>query len=255
MKNHTLKAMAVLMTLFLFQACSKTHNPAAITTPSTSVTTQSCEPKKGNNIFAGDFYAACLASNSGKNIFFSPYSIFSALSMTYEGAKNNTAVQMASVLYLPTDAAARRNGFSELMGAINAPGKNYSLSAANNLWLQNGYMIDTSFTSVLTQYYMAGINNLDFIGNAEGSRQTINDAVASETNNKITNLLPSGSVTDLTRLVLTNAIYMKADWASKFDASKTMPGNFYTTPTSPVPVSFMAQTFGGAALITTGWPA
>jgi|ERR1035437_2286663 serpin B len=246
------KAMSAVLVMisFLFfvvlsQGCAAKHTPASVTGADNSATIQSCVPKKGNNVFAGDFYAKCKDTTSG-NVFFSPYSIFSALSMTYEGAKGATADQMAAVLHLPSDSAARLAGFVELMGAINAPGKNYTLSTANNLWLQTDFTVYPSYTSVLTQYYLATITLLDFVNDTENSRLTINNTVANETNNKITDLLPSGTITNKTRLVLTNAIYMKADWAIKFKAALTITDNFNTTASTPVKVSMMSQTLGGS---------
>lgn len=245
------KVMSAVIVMFSFlffavlsQGCAARHAPATVTGADNTITSQSCVPKKGNNVFAGDFYAKCKDTTNG-NVFFSPYSIFSALSMTYEGAKGATADQMAAVLHLQSDPAARLAGFAELMGAINAPGKNYTLSTANNLWLQTDFTVYPSFTSLLTQYYLAAITLLDFVNDTENSRQIINNTVANETNNKITDLLPPGTITNNTRLVLTNAIYMKADWKNKFKPELTITDNFYTTASTPVEVSMMSQTLGG----------
>jgi serpin B len=165
--------------------------------------------------------------------------------MTYEGAKGETAGQMAVLLHLQSDAATRQAGFASMMNAINAPGKSYTLSTSNNLWIQQGFPVLQSYTTVLTQYYLAAITLLDFINSPEASRQTINNAVAGQTNNKITNLIPPGDITSFTRLVLTNAVYMDATWADKFPAANTHTGSFYTTASSPVSVSIMSQTMPG----------
>ncbi len=245
--KRTIPVPAVIIIAFVIaftsQSCSKKHG-VGLTEPANKYTVQSLEPKKGNNVFAGDFYTACRPDDTS-NVFFSPYSIFSALSMTFEGAKNSTADQMAAVLHLPADETARRNGFAELMGTINAPGKSYSLSTSNNLWLQNDFNLYPSYTSVLGAYYQAAITNLDFVGAPEPSRQTINNAVAGQTNNKITNLIPQGAITLETRLILTNAIYMKADWAVKFDANHTFPGDFFVDAGTTVQPQLMNQEMGG----------
>jgi serpin B len=237
-------SLAVVLGIFMIQGCSQKRGPGAVTGIENSVSSQSCDPKKGTNVFAGNFYSECKTTTTG-NIFFSPYSIFAALSMTYEGAKGETAGQMAVLLHLQSDAATRQAGFASMMNAINAPGKSYTLSTSNNLWIQQGFPVLQSYTTVLTQYYLAAITLLDFINSPEASRQTINNAVAGQTNNKITNLIPPGDITSFTRLVLTNAVYMDATWADKFPAANTHTGSFYTTASSPVSVSIMSQTMPG----------
>jgi serpin B len=237
-------SLAVVLGIFMIQGCSQKRGPGAVTGIENSVSSQSCDPKKGTNVFAGNFYSECKTTTAG-NIFFSPYSIFAALSMTYEGAKGETAGQMAVLLHLQSDAATRQAGFASMMNAINAPGKSYTLSTSNNLWIQQGFPVLQSYTTVLTQYYLAAITLLDFINSPEASRQTINNAVAGQTNNKITNLIPPGDITSFTRLVLTNAVYMDATWADKFPAANTHTGSFYTTASSPVSVSIMSQTMPG----------
>jgi serpin B len=249
MKKITISFITLIglfLLMFSGSGCSSKHTPAAVAGSDISVPIQSqaCEPKKGNNIFAGNFYDQCKAGTDG-NVLFSPFSIFSALSMTYEGAKNNTAAQMASVLRLQTDNATRWAGFSSMMSAINASGRAYTLNTSNNLWLEKNFSLNAGYTAILTTDYLAAITLLDFVNDPAGSCQTINNAVASQTNNKITNLVPSSDITPETSLVLTNAIYMKADWASKFPAEETVTSIFYKTAVTPVQVSMMAQTMGG----------
>jgi len=180
-----------------------------------------------NNQFAFDLYKNW-ASREG-NMFFSPYSISSALAMTYEGAKGKTADEMQKVLHFPADSNARRSGFSQINAQINGKDKPYALATANALWAQNGYPFSQDYLNIVEQTYGGKATNLDFKKNSEGSRKTINAWVENKTNNKIVDLIPSGSITAATRLVLTNAIYFKANWTSQFDKDATYDADFNTS--------------------------
>jgi serpin B len=102
----------------------------------------------------------------------------------------------------------------------------FRLRAVNSLWLQRDYPVLAEYLDTLAASYDAGLNLLDFIADPEGSRRTINDAVAVATEDRIEELIPEGVITDLTRLVLTNAVYFKANWASEFDPAATAPAPF-----------------------------
>jgi len=192
-----------------------------------------------NSQFASDLYAKL--NNNKDNIFFSPFSISSAMAMVYEGAKGETANEIGSVMHFPQDNALLRNSFASLYSDINAKGKPYALSTANALWAEKTHSFLASYKNTIQQYYSGDTTNLDFIGNAEGSRQTINNWVAGKTNNKITNLIGEGSITPLTRLILTNAIYFKGTWESQFDAKDTKPEDFTVSPGNKTKVQMMSM--------------
>ena len=195
----------------------------------------------GNNAFALDFYRQ-LAKNKG-NLFFSPYSISSALAMTYAGACGETAEQMARVLHFGLPPEKLHSAFSDLTGIFNATGKNYQISVANALWGQIGCKFRPEFLEVTNKYYGAGLKEVDYIdeANREQARQMINKWVEAKTNDKIKDLIKSGDLSELTRLVLTNAIYFKGKWELQFRPEATEPVPFYISMEEKVDVPMMHQ--------------
>ena len=193
----------------------------------------------GNNSFAFDLYRQ-LAKNKG-NIFFSPYSISSALAMTYAGARGETARQMAEVMHFNLAQEKLHPAFFELTSIFNAPGKDYQLSVANALWGQIDYEFLPDFVEITNKYYGAGFKEVDYVGAREQARQMINLWVAGKTNGRIKDILQSEDLTELTRLVLTNAIYFKGKWQIQFkpEATKTMP--FQVSANERVDVPMMHQ--------------
>ncbi len=178
-----------------------------------------------NNKFALDFYNE-IKSKEG-NLFYSPYSISSALAMTYEGANGTTKQEMKSVFYF-SEQEQMRKGNAMVYNSINKADKGYSLNTANALWAEQTYKFSQDYFSTVEKYYGGRVNNMDFISNAEPSRQTINSWVEEQTNNKIKDLLAQGTINSMTRLVLTNAIYFKGDWKTEFKEENTNQADFET---------------------------
>ncbi|MBW2965900.1 serpin family protein [Candidatus Woesearchaeota archaeon] len=193
-----------------------------------------------NNQFALELYSELKDQND--NVFFSPYSIATALAMTYEGARTETAEEMQSVLHLPENGIVRRSSYARIHNLINKKDKEYKLYSANAFWAQKDYPFLDSYKNTIKKYYAAEANNLDFIQETEKSRQTINNWVEEKTNNKIKDIIPPGAINSLTRLVLTNAIYFKGDWVLKFDKKKTRDAPFKITPDNEVTVKMMTLT-------------
>jgi serpin B len=193
-----------------------------------------------NNQFALELYSELNRGN--QNIFFSPYSIATALAMTYEGARGQTATEMQNVLHLPENDIVRRSSYARIHNLMNKKDKDYQLNTANAFWANNGYPFLQDYTDVLEKYYASEANNLDFVKETEKSRQTINNWVEDKTNNKIKDLLSPGTINPDTRLVLTNAIYFKGDWVLKFDKKKTRDAPFKITPEKTVQVKMMSLT-------------
>ena len=196
----------------------------------------------GNSEFAVEMYKKVSAAGEAGNIFFSPLSISTALSMTYAGARGETARQMADTLRFKLAAPDQHAAFGALAAALKPDNKNYRLEISNALWGQQGYAFQPEFIELVKKYYAGGFNTVDFAGATEASRLTINRWVEQKTADKIKDLLTKGSLTELTRLVLTNAIYFKGDWATKFkpELTKPMPFNLSTDQTVDVPM--MRQT-------------
>lgn len=195
-----------------------------------------------NNQFALDFYANLKDKEAGKNIFFSPYSISTALTMTYEGARNQTAEEIQSVFHIPGDDAVRRSSVAAVYNLLNKTDAKYKLHTANALWVQKDYPILKEYLDAIEKYYMGKATNVDFRGAAEEARQTINRWVEDKTNDKIKDLFPRGSIDELTRLVLTNAIYFKGNWVKQFDKKETKQEAFRTGAGGIIQVPMMSRT-------------
>ncbi|MCR4403673.1 MAG: serpin family protein [Firmicutes bacterium] len=198
----------------------------------------------GNNCFTFDLYSQ-LAREDG-NLFFSPYSISSALAMTYAGARGETAEQMARVLHFTLDHDKLHPAFSGLTGTFNADGtsgREYQLSVANSLWGQVGYPFLPAFLDVTNKWYRAGFNEVDYTvdENREQARQTINKWVEARTGEKIKDLIQPDDLSVLTRLVLTNAIYFKGKWKTQFNSKDTTTMPFHVKAGLKVDVPMMHQ--------------
>ncbi|MCS6866779.1 MAG: serpin family protein [Gemmataceae bacterium] len=174
----------------------------------------------GNTAFGCDLYGQ-LQSERG-NLFLSPFSISTALAMTAAGAKGKTWEEMEKVLHLPPNAPA---AFGAVLKSLNdepdAKKRGFTLSTANALWAQKGYPWRPEYKTLVATDFAAGLFDVDYQTDPETARATINTWVEKETRDKIKNLLPPGSITMLTRLVLTNAIYFKGDWDVQFKKEDT----------------------------------
>ncbi len=173
----------------------------------------------GSNEFSFDMYRELVDSDD--NVFFSPYSIAIALGMAYEGARGTTAEEMQTVIELPEDDDARHDMVRSLQSQLNKEGVSYDLSTANAYWVREGAHLEQEYMDAIEDYYLAGGQQLDFAGDAEGSADTINEWVEDETNDRIKDLIPPDLIDPMTYLILTNAIYFMSDWKYQFDAEAT----------------------------------
>jgi len=198
------------------------------------------EVVNANNQFAFDLYDKYKDNeeNKDKNIFFSPYSISTALAMTYEGAKGETADEIKNVFHFPDDDILRPNS-AAVYNQINKKDKNYELRTGNALWIQQDFNLLEDYKNRVENYYGGKAVNLDFVTETEKSRQTINNFIEEQTNDKIKDLIPEGVITPATRLVLTNAIYFKGNWEWEFDKSDTREKDFFVTKNNPIKTDMM----------------
>lgn len=191
------------------------------------------------NLFGIDLYKT-LASKDG-NIFFSPFSLSTALAMTYLGANGKTAEQMGQVLHFKENVNIHES-FSKLIASLNEPSQNYKLSVANALWLQKNYPLLQSFLDAVERYYKAPVNIVDFVNELGNSVRKINAWIEEKTDKKIKDMITENDVDSLTRLILTNAIYFKGVWEVPFDPSRTEKDLFYIDETTSVEVNMMKLT-------------
>jgi serpin B len=200
----------------------------------------------GNRAFAMNLYKQ-LREKDG-NLFVSPYSISLALAMTYAGARGETEAQMAQALRFDLPQARLHPAFNALSAELESRAEQakddeegrLTLNIANSLWGQAGFAFQADFLDTLAQHYGAGMRTVDY-ARPEEARKMINDWVAEETREKIQDLIPSGVLTPLTRLVLTNAIYFKAAWRVPFDERLTSEGDFTLLNGETVQVEMMHQ--------------
>jgi serine protease inhibitor len=209
-----------------FPAAGKTSVPQAV---------------EGNTAFAIDLYHR--ESRKEGNLFFSPYSISTALAMTYAGARAGTALEMARTLHFPgaqDDLAPAFAGLADRFKQVQKGGQ-AQLSVANSLWCQRHHPFLPAFLELNRNYYRAEVRAVDFAGNADGARREINDWVAQQTQDKIRDLLRPPVPSPAARLVLCNAIYFKGNWLAQFDPKLTQPAPFLTAPNRNVPVPMMTR--------------
>jgi serpin B len=255
--NKGLIVALVLVLLLPLIASVQLAQPAAgevlesdkerITSPDVS-TSEQASLVEGNSAFAFELYKA-LKEEEG-NLFYSPYSISLALAMTYAGARGETAQQMADTLQFMLEQDRLHPAFNWLdaelasrgEGAEGKDGEGFRLNIVNAIWGQKDYEFLSDFLDVLAENYGAGLRILDFINETEQSRVAINDWVSDQTEGRIEDLIPPGVISELTRLVLTNAIYFNAAWAYPFDEDMTADGPFYLLDGGQVTVPIMRQT-------------
>jgi serpin B len=198
----------------------------------------------GNTAFALDLYQQ-LRTQEG-NLCFSPYSISTALAMTYAGARGNTEAQMARVLHFDLEHLTQE-ALHSVFAALEAhlaqvQGEDdIALHVANSLWPQAGYAFLATFLDLCQRCYGVTITPVDYAGDTQGARQQINAWVEEKTREKIKELLKPPHVTPLTTLILVNAIYFKGNWTSQFDKRRTRDGDFYLNAQGLVKAPMMEQ--------------
>ena len=227
---------AVASLIAVFNACSADDpSPAAPLVVQSSAARLAPDATAGADAgdavaaFGADLYAV-LARDDG-NLVFSPYSAVAALAMARAGARGETAAQMDLVLHADLDA-----GINALDQALAArPGEypvgdqtvQLELATANQLWGQTGFEFEEAFLDRLAASYGAGMRLVDYREAPDAARAAINAWVAEQTSERIPDLIPEGVLNEFTRLVLVNAIYLKAQWLHPFDEDGTAPAPFH----------------------------
>ena len=195
----------------------------------------------GSNAFAVDLYAR-LKSEKG-NLFFSPYSISTALAMTYAGARGHTEKQMAEVMHFAIPQPRLHAAFGKIIDDLDGRAERggIRLSVANSLWGQEGRRFLDEFLDLTRERYGAELTRVDFQSDTEAARRKINTWGEKKTQGRIKELIPPGVLRRLTRLVLVNAIYVKAGWENAFLEDATSDAAFYPSPGRKVLVPTMSQ--------------
>lgn len=196
-----------------------------------------------NNAFAADVYRLLKATPG--NLVFSPYSLFTVLTMTQAGARQNTEAQMAEVLHLPLAGPQLHQALAAWNADLRTPPGmqgGYQLYNANALWSQAGETLLPEFTTILERDYEAEAATLDFAGDFQRAAARINAWVEEHTQGKITELLDPQKTAQNLSLVLTNAIYFKGSWQLPFNPEKTQQAAFTLLDGAQVEAAMMSQT-------------
>ncbi len=194
---------------------------------------------KGHTAFAMDLYHKL--DTGAANLFFSPYSLSTALAMTWGGARGQTEQDMAAVLHFPAPQATLHAECDALDLALTAHAEacGFELHIVNQLWGEKTWTFLPDYLKLLSVNYGAGMLLLDFLHSPGPSAQVINSWVATQTQQRIQNLIPPGAISDLTKLVLTNAIYFKAQWADTFEHQESGDRIFYRGAADSISTTFM----------------
>ncbi|XP_023806205.1 leukocyte elastase inhibitor-like isoform X3 [Oryzias latipes] len=244
-----------------------------------------------NTNFSLDLFKQLSNKDKTANVFYSPFSISSALAMVMLGARGTTASQMTEVLCfskagkqqqqrqqqqqqpqqqqqakgaqqmmqmqqkgqasLPAQVKSLKlrdsqdqvhASFAELLGQLNKPKASYALSVANRLFGEQTYQFVEEFLGNSRKHYKAELEKVNFMQGSEAARLNINTWVEKQTQGKIKDILAEGSLNNLTRLVLVNAIYFKGNWNKKFDAQETRDADFRLNKNAKKTVKMMYRT-------------
>uniref|UniRef100_A0A4W6G116 Serpin B6 n=1 Tax=Lates calcarifer TaxID=8187 RepID=A0A4W6G116_LATCA len=180
---------------------------------------------KANTTFCLDLFRKLSDEDKTANVFFSPFSISSALAMVMLGARGNTATQIVflSLNSLENDV---HSGFTKLLSELNKEDALYALSVANRLYGEQSFQFVEGFLEETKKYYDAELESVDFMSNSEEARVNINSWVEKQTQGKIKDLLSPEVLDSMTRLVLVNAIYFKGNWNKQFKEDYTADAEF-----------------------------
>lgn len=195
------------------------------------------------NRFGFNVYQQLAMENPDNNVFFSPYSISSAFMMAAGGAVGETEEEMKQVLCLPGTVTESQQALAALSRHLEnvSRAENTELRIANAIWGEKTYPFHPEYVAQLNRHFdTGGLFSVDFRTNAEPVRKRINGWVEDQTNNRIRDLLPAGSINQTTRLVLVNAVYFKANWAVPFDKRFTKDGQFFLTGGAEIKVPLMS---------------
>lgn len=193
----------------------------------------------GMNEFSFDIYQH-ISSDSSDNVFISPYSIFVALAMTYEGAKGDTALEMKDVLGFEQNDEVSLCSFGKIYNLLNIDAE-YTLNTANALWTMKDYPFLTSYLNFIDNYYMGKATEVDFT-KADETVELINTWVEENTGGKIEDMLSPSDIHPATLMILSNAIYFKGLWKTQFDSELTIDREFTLASNESIHVPTMIMT-------------
>ena len=191
---------------------------------------------ENNNNFAFNMFREL---NSNKNMVFSPFSIYTALSITSLGAGGTTKDEFDRVLNNNMSLEQFHQSYEDILHSVSIGSEKFNI--ANALWLDDSFKPEEDFLNSATELFNTHIENLDFKNNPKNCSEIINSWIEKNTNGLIENMQSSSSINRNTRMIITNAIYFKGIWERSFDPKENSELNFYVTPDKPVKTTFMQQ--------------
>ncbi|MDX2302282.1 MAG: serpin family protein [Microscillaceae bacterium] len=181
-----------------------------------------------NNLFAFEYYHY-LSKKDSRNLFFSPFSIVTTMATLYAGSKGNTAEELAGVFHFSQDVNQQNLDFLQLLNHYKSLNSSVlQLKMLHNFWVQSEYIFQEDYLKSISRHYQAYVKNLDFRLKPEESRKIINQEVKQQSQNMIPELLPQGFITDRSRMIVTNLIFLDALWQNPFDPLYNNKGVFYS---------------------------
>ncbi|XP_044033379.1 LOW QUALITY PROTEIN: uncharacterized protein LOC122867077 [Siniperca chuatsi] len=197
---------------------------------------------KANTTFSLALFKKLSEKDKTANVFYSPFSISSALAMVMLGARGNTATQMSECLKTQDCQDDVHVRFAQLLSELNKPGAPYALSVANRLYGEQSHLFVEDFLTQTRTHYNAELESVDFKTGSEAARLNINSWVDKQTQGKIKDVVAKYMVNEMTRLVLVNAIYFKGTWNEPFLGNRTYDDHFRLNKNDTKPVKMMKQT-------------
>ncbi len=197
---------------------------------------QSVSVSEANNQVAIDLFKL-LETDTQKNIFFSPFSILTAMTMTYEGARGNTALEMEKALGIPSEDDARRLGLKNITDSLTSENLNYELNVANALWIRDDYKVSPEYADIVNIHYDGVADSFD-----SKSADKINKWANDSTRGKIPKIISNDVLSDKDlKVIITNAVYFNASWMHEFDAFDTQESEFWISAKNSVDADMMEQ--------------
>ncbi len=249
MKKRDVAIVLAVSAAFAASIMAIPQSPLSVTSnnfqsvPNTVIPTAVAE---SNNRLSLDLYREFIKdeNRAGKNVFFSPSSIYVAFSMLYEGARADTAADMEYVFGFDPDAITRHNDILHTTQSINREDPHATLKMANALWPATWFKVYDMYVDTMRTVYTADVEVLDYLNKKEESIKRLNNWADVETNGLIEQILEPGdpSINALTALVLTNAIYFKGMWVVQFPPEDTSDSEFCKSETDSVDADFMHVT-------------
>ncbi|KAK9874768.1 hypothetical protein WA026_005575 [Henosepilachna vigintioctopunctata] len=178
-----------------------------------------------------------LAKKSPDNLIFSPLSLQLILTLTRFGAKGHTEEELQKGLGLSSDLGVVKQSVKDLLANLTG-NKPYTVVTANKVYIKEGYPVKSSFKDIAKNIFLADIENVDF-SKKEEAAEKINKYVEEKTENLIKNLIKAEQLDKLTRMLLINTLYFKANWSHQFDEDETSIQKFSKSPTESLKVSLM----------------